>query len=200
MASAASARPWLRSWPSTLASRLNYSSNGTIERLDRDVNGQCIPRGKPWDRQRISGKRRRKFVSVPGLRRISTIQPVALASYYHSSIRGRDDARLVTGPSLRAAHASQQRRGDAGDGGFPGHRNRRQFGDFQRGGCAAAASPALSAARPSGRRVAAFSRYRNFPRLAVAGPVYRYPERESFLRADGPRQEPERHLDRPGAT
>src|ERR1017187_1252780 len=34
-------------------------------------NGEHIPLGKPWDRQRVSGKLRRKLMSVPGLRRIS---------------------------------------------------------------------------------------------------------------------------------
>jgi hypothetical protein len=48
-------------------------------RLGDTTNGQRIPRGKPWDRQRISGKRRRKFMSVPGLRRIFTIQLAARA-------------------------------------------------------------------------------------------------------------------------
>src|ERR1017187_2275403 len=42
MASAVSARPRLRSWPNTLASRLNCSSNGTIERLDPDVSTEVL--------------------------------------------------------------------------------------------------------------------------------------------------------------
>src|ERR1017187_3896835 len=42
MASAVSARPRLRSWPDTLASRLNCSSNGTIERLDPDASTEVL--------------------------------------------------------------------------------------------------------------------------------------------------------------
>ena len=51
---------------------------------------------------------------------------------------------------------------------------------------------------PAGCRVAAFSRNRHPSRLAVAGPVHRYPEREPFLRTDGAGAEPQFHADRPG--
>ena len=42
-----------------------------LNRFGGTTNGQAVPRGKPWDRQPVSGKLRRKLVSVPGLRRIS---------------------------------------------------------------------------------------------------------------------------------
>ena len=45
---------------------------------------------------------------------------------------------------------------------------------------------------PPGCHLAAFSRNRHSPRLALARPVHRYPEREPFLRADGHRAEPQR--------
>src|ERR1019366_5284584 len=40
------------------------------------TNAQRIPWGKPWDRQRISGKPRRKFMSVPGLRFLYLDYPI----------------------------------------------------------------------------------------------------------------------------
>ena len=46
-----------------------------------------IPRGKPWDRQRISGKPRRKFMSVPGLRRIAAHLPKTVNLIKHLSAR-----------------------------------------------------------------------------------------------------------------
>src|SRR5450759_3218965 len=36
-----------------------------LNRFGDTTNGEGIPWGKPWDRQRISGKLRRKFMSVP---------------------------------------------------------------------------------------------------------------------------------------
>src|SRR5450759_1493355 len=48
---------------------------GCLTVLGETTNGELIPWGKPWDRQRISGKLRRKFMSVPGLRRIPTRRP-----------------------------------------------------------------------------------------------------------------------------
>ena len=53
---------------------------------------------------------------------------------------------------------------------------------------------------PPGGRLAAFSRNRHSPRLAVARPVHRHPEREPFVRADGHRAEPHLHLDGPRAA
>jgi len=50
-------------------------AHGCLTVLGGTTNGERIPRGKPWDRQRISGKLRRKFMSVPGLRRISARLP-----------------------------------------------------------------------------------------------------------------------------
>ena len=41
---------------------------------DRQARNVCAW-GKPWDRQPISGKLRRKSVSVPGLRRIAARLP-----------------------------------------------------------------------------------------------------------------------------
>ena len=53
-----------------------------------------------------------------------------------------------------------------------GHRNRRQFRHFQRGRCAAAASPAISAPGTAGGCVAAFSRHWHSSGLAFAGSVH----------------------------
>src|ERR1017187_796929 len=48
---------------------------GCLTVLGAATNARAHPVGKPWDRQRISGKPRRKFMSVPGLRRISAHLP-----------------------------------------------------------------------------------------------------------------------------
>src|ERR1035438_2208718 len=96
MASAVSARPRLRSWPNTLASRLNCPSNGTVERLAPDVSAEVLGErlNRLWDSTngRAAGGvsavgkpgtasqfQRRELVAVPVLRRVSTIQPVARA-------------------------------------------------------------------------------------------------------------------------
>src|ERR1017187_10131238 len=52
-----------------------------VNRFGETTNGKSVPLGKPWDRQPNSGKLRRKFVSVPGLRRISgQLSPKRLSS------------------------------------------------------------------------------------------------------------------------
>jgi hypothetical protein len=38
-----------------------------LNRIGEPMNGERIPRGKPWDRQPISGKLRRKFAVSPGV-------------------------------------------------------------------------------------------------------------------------------------
>src|ERR1700676_4027528 len=78
----------------------------------------------------------------------------------------RDHAHLDPRPSLRLAFASQECPVDAGDSSVPGHRHRRQFGCFQRGGRAAAAPAAVSAAGAAGCGLVAFTGDRNIPRLA----------------------------------
>src|SRR5208283_2800931 len=111
--------------------------------------------------------------------------------------RWEDHERLVTGFSLRLAVATQELRLDPCHSGLPGHRNRSQFRHLQRRGRAAAAPPALPAAGPPRRRVAAFSRNRNLPRLAISRRIHRSSKRESFLRPDGSCAQPALHPDRP---
>jgi hypothetical protein len=43
---------------------------GVLNRFGDTTNGEPIPRGKPWDREPISGKRRRKFGVSPRQSRV----------------------------------------------------------------------------------------------------------------------------------
>src|ERR1019366_10518144 len=77
-------------------------------RLGARRTREHIPRGKPWDRQRISGKLRRKFMSVPGLRRISAQRPqngLAPVSRLHAS-RCRLQVMALTRRTFAAAVAA----------------------------------------------------------------------------------------------
>ena len=55
--------------------RRALAPSGCVTALGARRTREHISGGKPWDRQRISGKLRRKFMSVPGLRRISAQRP-----------------------------------------------------------------------------------------------------------------------------
>src|ERR1017187_25989 len=53
----------------TLGGNGEVGSFRALNRFGGTTTGQAVRRGKPWDRQPVSGKLRRKLVSVPGLRR-----------------------------------------------------------------------------------------------------------------------------------
>src|SRR5580704_13392360 len=64
-------------------------------------------------------------------------------------------------------------------------RDRREYGDLQRGRCVAAAAATVSAAGSIGGSVAAFAGDWDFSGLAVPGAICRFEERESLVRTDG---------------
>src|ERR1700685_2406453 len=74
---------------------------------------------------------------------------------------------------------------DAGHSDFAGDWDWGEYGDFQRGGCVAAAAAAVSAAGPVGGGVVAFAGDWDFSGLAGAGAVCRFEKRESVVRTDG---------------
>src|SRR5690242_1347265 len=90
-------------------------------------------------------------------------------------------ANLFAGFSICTADASQEFARDRCDCRFAGDWNRRQLGNLQRSGRAFVAPAAISASGAIGCGVAALAGYRDSARLAVAGGVHRYPEREPLL-------------------
>src|SRR5215467_12922192 len=150
-----------------------------------------MPSGRPFQAWSVlAGKRQGSRDGTPAK---SSVARNSGSSYHIAFKHGGSDERLAPGFSLRLSDAWQQRGADSGDCGLSGGGNRRQFGNFQRGGRAAVASVAVSATRPPRGHLAALAGHRHISGLAVSRPVHRSSERKSFVPADGARPKPHLH-------